>query len=242
MTRQTQLWRMSAKGGGAREVTDITGGISDFDLSPDGKRAVVIAEVGRVVGSKAEIHRPSKRIAFCSSGTARATWTIARSSCSSSTCHGQGDAADSGAARSLASRLVAGRLSLAYTAKERGVSDRDSNYEVFVQGVDAGDPKQDQHLQRGPDNDPDWGSRPAWSAGFASPVWLEGGDDKWIYYATAQLAVADVATGEVTRPARIDRWFYYPKFAPDGSILALVEQDRDTWLARIDPASGRSNT
>ena len=69
-------------------------------------------------------------------------------------------------------------------------------------------------------------------------LWLEGGESKWIYYATAQLAVADVATGEVTRPARIDRWFYYPKFAPDGSILALVEQDRDTWLARIDPASG----
>jgi dipeptidyl aminopeptidase/acylaminoacyl peptidase len=42
----------------------------------------------------------------------------------------------------------------------------------------------------------------------------------------------------VTRPARIDRWFYYPKFAPDGSIVALIEQDRDTWLARIDPASG----
>ena len=27
----TQLWRMSAKGGGARKVTDITGGIRDFD-------------------------------------------------------------------------------------------------------------------------------------------------------------------------------------------------------------------
>jgi len=41
----------------------------------------------------------------------------------------------------------------------------------------------------------------------------------------------------VTRPARIDRWFYYPKFAPDGSILSLIEQDRDTWLARIDAAT-----
>ena len=85
----------------------------------------------------------------------------------------------------------------------------------------------------GADNDPDWSSRPAWSPDSRRLVWLEGGDDKWIYYASAQLAVADVATGEVTRPARIDRWFYYPRFAPDGSILALVEQDRDTWLARI---------
>ncbi len=42
----TQLWRMSAKGSGARKVTEIPGGISDFDLSPDGRRAVVVAEVG----------------------------------------------------------------------------------------------------------------------------------------------------------------------------------------------------
>src|SRR6185503_2289036 len=69
-------------------------------------------------------------------------------------------------------------------------------------------------------------------------LWLEGGENKWIYYAIAQLAVADVATGEVTRPGRIDRWFYFPKFAPDGSIVSLIEQDRDTWLARIDPDSG----
>jgi Tol biopolymer transport system component len=54
----TQLWRASAKGSGARRVTNIPGGISDYDLSPDGKRAVVIADVGRHVGSKAEIAPP----------------------------------------------------------------------------------------------------------------------------------------------------------------------------------------
>ena len=51
--RSTQLWRMR-KSGGARQVTNIPGGISDFDLSPDGKRAVVIAEVGLRVGSTGE--------------------------------------------------------------------------------------------------------------------------------------------------------------------------------------------
>jgi dipeptidyl aminopeptidase/acylaminoacyl peptidase len=70
-------------------------------------------------------------------------------------------------------------------------------------------------------------------------LWLESAEDKWIYYAPFQLAVADLASGEVSHPARIDRWFYVPRFAPDGSIVALIEQDRDTWLARIDPASGR---
>src|SRR5688572_4026297 len=227
----TQLWRL--KGGGARRVTNIPGGISDYDLSPDGKRAVVIAEVGRNVGSKAEIAPPIE--------TDRFLFKL----------DGKGYLDDrtqqlfivdiaSGKARQLTSGQrdhwhpvwSPDGSSLAYTAKERGESDRDSNYDVFVQRVDAGEAKKIS-TSSGPDNDPDWYARPSWSPDSRRVLWLEGGESKWIYYATAQLAVADVATGEVTRPARIDRWFYYPKFAPDGSILALVEQDRDTWLARI---------
>jgi dipeptidyl aminopeptidase/acylaminoacyl peptidase len=232
----TQLWRL--KGGGARRLTNIPGGISDYDLSPDGKRAVVIAEVGRNVGSKAEIAPPIE--------TDRFLFKL----------DGKGYLDDrtqqlfivdiaSGKARQLTSGQrdhwhpvwSPDGSSLAYTAKERGESDRDSNYDVFVQRVDAGEAKKIS-TSSGPDNDPDWYARPSWSPDSRRVLWLEGGESKWIYYATAQLAVADLATGEVTRPARIDRWFYYPKFAPDGSILALIEQDRDTWLARIDPASG----
>ena len=229
----TQLWRMPAKGGGARKVTDITGGIRDFDLSPDGERAVVVADVGLRVGSKAENPPPFEidRFLFKSDGEGylddrtRQLFIV--------------DLA-TGKARQLTSGQrdhwhpvwSPDGASLAYTAKERGETDRDSNYDVFVQRVDAGEPKKISQ-SAGPDNDPDWDARPAWSPDSRRVLWLEGGENKWLYYATAQLAVANVATGEVTRPARIDRWFYHPRFAPDGSILALVEQDRDTWLARI---------
>src|SRR6185295_4048974 len=48
----TQLWRLTGKS--ARQITKIPGGIHDFDLSPDGKRAVVVADVGRNVGNTAE--------------------------------------------------------------------------------------------------------------------------------------------------------------------------------------------
>ncbi|MEJ0086240.1 MAG: S9 family peptidase [Pseudomonadota bacterium] len=234
----TQLWRMSARGGGARRITDIPGGISDFDLSPDGKRAAVIAEVGLHVGDKSDIPPPieTERFLF--------KWD------------GKGYLDDRtqqlfivDLATGKARQLTTGQrdhwhpawspdgASLAYTAKDRGDTDRDSNYEVFVQGVDAGEARK-LSTSSGPDNDPDWGARPAWSPDSRRVLWLEGGEDKWIYYATPQLAVADVVTGAVTRPGRIDRWFYFPKFAPDGSIVSLIEQDRDTWLARIDPASG----
>lgn len=234
----TQLWRMSARGGRARKITDLPGGILDFDLSPDGKRAVVVAEVGLHVGSKSRTPPPieTERFLFkrdgdgylddrtqqlfvvdLRSGKSRRLTTAVRD-------HWRPTWSPDGE-------------SIAYTGKDRGETDRDSNYEVYVQGADAGEPRQLSTFA-GADNDPDWNARPSWSPDSRRLLWLEGGEDKWIYYASVQLAVADLTTGTVTRPARIDRWFYYPRFAPDGSILTLIEQDRDTWLARVDATSG----
>jgi dipeptidyl aminopeptidase/acylaminoacyl peptidase len=234
----TQLWRMSAHGSGAKKVTGVPGGISDFDLSPDGRRAVVIAEVGVSVGSKTKIPPPieTERFLFKRDGEGylddrtRQLFIVDLTT-------GKVRQLTQGLRDHWSPAWSPDGKSVAYTAKERGEADRDSNYEVFVQGVDAREAKKIS-TSPGADNDSDWGARPSWSPDSRRVLWLEGGEDKWIYYATPHLAVADLATGAVTRPASIDRWFYLPKFAPDGSIVALIEQDRDTWLARIEPASG----
>jgi dipeptidyl aminopeptidase/acylaminoacyl peptidase len=234
----TQLWRMPARGGAARGVTRIAGGISDYDLAPDGRHAVVVAEVGLNVGNESDTPPPieTERFLFKRDGDGylddrtQQLFIIDLST-------GKARKFTTGERDHWHPVWSPDGLSIAYTAKDRGDTDRDSNYEVFVQPVDAGEPRRISTLV-GADNDPDWSSRPSWSPDSRRLVWLEGGEDKWIYYAPAQLAVADLASGEVTRPARIDRWFYFPRFAPDGSILALVEQDRDTWLARIDATTG----
>jgi dipeptidyl aminopeptidase/acylaminoacyl peptidase len=237
----TQLWRMSARGRGARRITDVPGGVIDYDLSPDGRRAVVVAEVGVNVGKpeKPDDTPPpivTERFLFKRDGegylddrTRQLFIVDLRNGKSRQLTSGERD--HWSPAWSPDGRLIA------YSAKDRGDTDRDNNYEVFVQSPDTGAPRKVSTLV-GADNDPDLESRPAWSHDSRRLVWLEAGADKWFYYHAAQLAVADVATGEITRPARIDRWFYQPKFAPDGSILALIEQDRDTWLARVNPSSG----
>ncbi len=126
---------------------------------------------------------------------------------------------------------------IAYVAKDQG-DDKSLNSEIYVVSPEGGEPRKISDFA-GADSDPDWGSGPSWSPDSGKLVWLEGGDDKWIYYGSVQLAVGDVATGAITRPARIDRWFYNPRWTPDGKMIALIEQDRDTWLATIDPASGK---
>jgi dipeptidyl aminopeptidase/acylaminoacyl peptidase len=234
-----QLWRASATGGRAHRITNISGGITDYDLSPDGKRAIVVAEVGLTVGSESATPPPieTERFVFKRDGDGylddrtRHLFIV-------DVATGKSRQLTTGDRDHWSPAWSPDGGSVAYTAKERGASDRDLNYETYVQRVDGGAPRRISTFN-GADNDPDWEARPSWSADSRRLLWLEGGEDKWFYYAPFQLAVADLATNEVSRPARIDRWFYYPRFAPDGSIIALIEQDRDTWLARIDASSGK---
>ena len=111
----------------------------------------------------------------------------------------------SGAPRRAPARLVAGRQAhrLRHEARPR-----------------SGPPPQLRHLRRrgarrrarrrqvtrfaGADNDPSLESRPAWSPDGKRIAYLQAGEDKWIYYAPWSLAVIDVASGEVTRPAGVE--------------------------------------
>lgn len=234
----TQLWRMPAAGGKAKPITSLPGGVSDFSLSPDGKHAVVVAESGRAVGSKAKNPLPIEidRYLFKEDG---AGYLDDRTR--------QLFVADLGTGKM---RQLTGGLRdhwhpvwspdgrwIAYTAKDRGDADRTLNWDVFIVAPDGAAPRRIS-TSPGADDEPDWEARPEWSPDSRRLLWLEGGEDKWIYYAAPQLAVAEIASGAITRPARIDRWFYKPQWLPDGDILATVEQDRDTWPARIDAATG----
>lgn len=234
-----QLWWIPAVGGAGTRITAIPGGISDYDLSPDGKSAVVVAEVGKAVGSKAKTPPPveTERFYFKQDG---------RGYLDDRTQQLFIVDLETGAARQLTSGArdhwkpawsPDGKL-IAYTAKDHGETDRTLNTEIYVLPPSGGEPRKISPTANA-DNDPDWGAGVSWSPDSKRIVWLEGMEDKWLYYGTPHLAVADVATGAVTRPAKLDLWFYYPRFAPDGSILAQIEGDRDTWLARVDAKSGK---
>jgi dipeptidyl aminopeptidase/acylaminoacyl peptidase len=92
----------------------------------------------------------------------------------------------------------------------------------------------------GPDPDPYWGARPSWSPDGSQIAYLQGDEDRWIYYAAPQLAIVDARSGAARLVAPIDRWFYKPTWSPDGrSVLAMIEQSRVMHVSRIDVRSGR---
>lgn len=237
----TQLWAMPARGGKARQITRIAGGIEDYHLAPDGKRAVIVAEIGTSIGLGEDVTPPPiviDRFAFKEDyrgfmdDRARQLFLIDL---------------PSGKATQLTRTPVDHDLPawspdgrwIAFVSKRGAGADRTLNHDVFIIAPQAGAAERQISRFAGADSDPAWESRPAWSPDSSRLVYLTASDDKWIYYAPQQLTVADIQTGVITTPARIDRWFTKPRWSADGRhIHALMEQDRATAFARIDAASG----
>ena len=233
---ETQVWLMPAAGGAARRVTSMPGGVSDYQLSPDGKRVAVVAEVGANVGGDPEKPKPIviDRFKFKEDGRGylddrrKQIFVVDIAS---------GDAFQltSGAADSELPSWSPDGSQIAFVSNESADPDRNADYDVYVVAANEGAAPRKVSDYADADSDPEWDARPQWSPDGAKLLWLQAGDDKYIYYSPFQLTVADLETGALSAPARIDRWFYYPKWSPDGKILALIEEDRDTWLAQIDP-------
>lgn len=234
----TQLWTMPAAGGAARATSHIKGGISDFVLSPDGRKAVVVAEVGKAVGYESETEPPIEidrfyfkqdERGYLDDRTTQLFLVDLKTDNATQLTNGARD-------HWLPSWSPDGK-SIAFVGKDHGETDRTMNYDIYVVPASGGEPKRISTSAFAEGN-PEWSSRPAWSADSRRLLWLESDEDKWIYYAPPQLTMADLDSGRISRIARIDRAFQKPQWSADGSILTLIEQDRDTWLARVDPGTG----
>lgn len=237
----SQVWMIDLPLGAARQVSHIKGGVSDFDLAPDGATIIAVAEVGARVGEDPE--KPGApividRFVFKADGSGYLDdrrQHLFRLDVAT----GEARQITRGGFNHWYPRISPDGKSIALVSKRQGDPDRNGNFDVYVLPLSGeGEPRVIGPDQRA-DGDPDWESPPAWSPDSKQLVWHRGGEDKWIYYSPQQLVVADVASGKARELAHIDRWFTRQKFTADGkSILALIEQDRDTWLAKIDLANG----
>jgi dipeptidyl aminopeptidase/acylaminoacyl peptidase len=239
----TQIWIMSTTGGEARKLTDFAGGVTDFDWSPDSRRLAVIAtDPERPPGAEKPKNPPPIVIDRYYLKEDTSDYLTSRRQ------HLYLFDVESAAVTPLTKGANDEWLpawspdgaTIVFVTKRGDDADRGSNFDLYTIAAHAGTTERRLTSFEGADPDPYWDVRPSWSPDGRQIAYLQGGEDKWIYYSAPQLAVVDVASARSRLVAPIDRWFYKVAFAPDGrSVLALIEQSRVMNLSRVDLRSGR---
>jgi dipeptidyl aminopeptidase/acylaminoacyl peptidase len=238
----TQVWLMPARGGDAQRLTSFADGVEDFVWSPDGKQLAVIAMDPEFAAGTPKPKNPppivSDRYQFKEDGAgylgARRKHLYLFDIAS-----GKVEQLTSGAHDELLPAWSPDGRLITFVTKRGADPDRHLNFDLYVIEPKAGARERQLTTFPGADLDPYWETRPEWSPDSTRIAYLQGGEDKWIYYAPWQLAVVDVASGKATIPAPIDRNFTKPRWSADGkSLYALVEQGLVTHLSRIDLADG----
>lgn len=129
--------------------------------------------------------------------------------------------------------------SIAYFSRRDLDIHRSINYDVFVRDLGADGQERQISSFSGSDGDPYWISPPTWSPDGQRLVWLQGGEQKWMYYHPWQMVMADLSSGETRPLAQLDRNIYLPRWSADGeSVYALLEEKHVTPLIEVDVASG----
>lgn len=231
-----QLWA-STDGEPPRQVSTLAGGAGDYSLSPDGSFAIVLTEVGtNVLAEAPEVAPPIVITRY----TARQDY---RGYVDDRRTHLFRVALTGGEATQVTSgdydvglpSLSPDGRQLAYVSRQCDPAVRLRCSDVYVMPTAGGTARRIDSFEGEDAADT---NAPQWSPDGGKLLWLRSGPPQQTWYNPLQLVVADLATGRETQVAWIDRWFQQPEWSHDGRhILALVEQDRDTWLARIDPAT-----
>jgi dipeptidyl aminopeptidase/acylaminoacyl peptidase len=261
-----QLWLLSRRGGEAEQITRIKAGIDDYVWSPDGRRLVFVVqdddsvEVTSVVGPRPDepasegkdggegAHKPAKteppividRFYFKEDYTGyvrrkrrhlylfdTATRTLSQLT------QGQSD-------ERLPAWSPDGQY-LVFSSKRVGEDpDRHDNWDLYVIQAQPGAVARQLTSFTGPDNHPDWESRPAWSPDGRVIAYLQGGPDSLIYYVAPKLAVIPWGGSGTPRllSASLDRAVGTPEWSADGKTLYFRVEDDRTWYLASMPATG----
>src|SRR2546430_7529688 len=235
----TQLWLLDRQGGEGRKLTTLKSDVDDYMWSPDGKRLVLVAADADTTTHKTPPPIVINRFQFKQDeegylGKERRHLYVMDAASGTTT------ALTSGGYDELLPAWSPDGKSLAFVSKRRPALDRDDNWDLYVMEAAAGAAPRQVTTFEGPDNNPDYESRPAWSPDGRAIAYLQGGLPKLIYYGVQKLAVVPSAGGAPRiLTAALDRNVASPEWSSDGSsITFLLEDDRAVGLARIPAAGG----
>jgi dipeptidyl aminopeptidase/acylaminoacyl peptidase len=241
---KSQVWLLNRSGGEAQRLTELPGGVSSFEWSPDSTRLVLLSrdpaeQEGEDAKTDTDSHDTPKPI------------VIDRYQFKQDRLDWLGDRYQRLYVFDLESRdaslLTPGPYDsvqpawgpdsdiIAFSSKRQGDPDRHRNSDIYVIAATEGAEARQVTTWEGPD------SNPVFSPDGRQIAYLQGGPPKYSGYDPRQLAVISVAGGEPLLPtSELDRNMSSPRWSPDGKTLHfLVADDRTRAVVSVPAKGGR---
>ena len=229
---EDQLWALDRAGGEADRLTDFKGSVEDYAWSPDGMRLALIVEDPDPDADAAKDAPPKPividRFMFEEDvkgylGPRREHLYLFDLATRKAERLTDGDWDEALPAWSPDGRRIV------FVSKRRADADRDENTDLYVVDARPGSAPRQLTTYPGPDNHPDWNSRPAWSPDGKWIAYLQGGPLKLIEYAVQNLAIVPVAGGEPRVLTKaLDRNVSAPIWSSGSDALQFLEEDDRT--------------
>lgn len=250
---KSQVWMLNRSGGEAQRLTELPGGVSGFEWSPDSTRLVLVsrdpeesddednadqdADADGDKSNESNAHDTPKpivvdRYQFKRDGLGYLgnryerlyVFDVASREATLLT---------PGPFDSTQPAWGPGSDLIAFVSKREGDPDRHGNTEIFVIDATGGAEPRQLTSWPGPDSDP------VFSPDGKQIAYMQGGPPKYAGYDPRQLAVISVTGGEAFLPtAKLDRNMSSPRWSLDGKFLYfLVADDRTQAVASV-PAGG----
>jgi dipeptidyl aminopeptidase/acylaminoacyl peptidase len=246
-----QLWQVNLASGKTEALTHVAGDVTEYAWSPDGRRVMlVVKDGGQPPTAAAPDGKPTPapivvdRLYFKEDltgylGRERQHLYLADLGARKVTALTSGLYDETKPSWSPDGAVVA------FVSKRGPDPDRHDTFGIYTMKPVPDSPQQLLTTYQGStyqsDAASDWAGAPAWSPDGQSLAYITAGDPKLIYYSVHQIAVvpAGGGTARLVLPA-LDRNVSAVRWSADGhSLFALVEDDRNSHLIRIDPATGR---
>jgi dipeptidyl aminopeptidase/acylaminoacyl peptidase len=235
----SQLWLLDRRGGEAKRVTELKGGIEDYQWAPDSKRlALVMHDTAATTGDSANAkpkpividryHFKNDQEGYLDS--TRSHLYLFDLATKHATLLAPGKFDESEPAWSPDGQLIAFE-----SDRSADDPDRHNNSDVYVIEARAGAEPRQLTTFAGPDGGPF-----AWSPDGRTLAYLRGSDAKFVAYNENRLAVVPVSGGESRiLTAALDRPVTSPHFSADGKFIDFIYvDDRAAYVGRVAASGG----